>query len=554
WFKPEADCQYIGIHWLVTPSDKHFSRYPPGLPVLVGLVYRTLGYKASVLVNPMLALLSLVGFYLLVRRVLTEGWALGGVAVLAMNPIFNQHALACDSHVAVTFCLIWGLYFLLRWSEHGRVGEVFVAGLFLGAIPTIRYPDGLFGLAIAVFLLWHGRSRPRIWRHYAAVVAGAVIPIVPLLVRNHLAFGAFWQTGYALTNEQTGFAWDYFRKHFVSYVRQIHGDGLGLLFALGVVGMTWMCGVRQWRRLGALLVLLALPTLLLYMAYYWAPQAMANATMRFLLPTFPCYILAGMWALSEATGQAPGGVRFAVPLVVLVLQAIWGGPNSLAETARLHYQKLVLARVTDALERQSQHGDVVVSNPQVLQHLDFVRRWRLADFSLMRDPTMMTRFTGLDQDPDAPRPLQLEKQKRRVEKYGGKSAWDRERMLAKDIHEWAGGRKVYYVGLEKDIQQMWGPYFHPKALKIIARVPLPEPPPMPEPEGMMGAGMRLRSYGPPFGPLGRDFGGRRPDGPPGPPFRPGQFRPRGPGGPPFGLDFLQGEKEMVIAEWTFRVP
>lgn len=120
WFKPESDVQYIGIHWLVTESGRYYSRYPPGLAVLVGLVYKLFGFKASVLVNPILALLSLAGLYLLFRRWLGPWWGIAGVLVLAINPVFNQQALWCFAHMAVTFCLVWGLFFLARWSERGR--------------------------------------------------------------------------------------------------------------------------------------------------------------------------------------------------------------------------------------------------------------------------------------------------------------------------------------------------------------------------------------------------------------------------------------------------
>ncbi len=67
-FELEADTQYVGMHWLITDSGRYFSRYPPGLAVVAGLMYGLFGAKASVLVNPVLAMLSLVGLYLLSRR------------------------------------------------------------------------------------------------------------------------------------------------------------------------------------------------------------------------------------------------------------------------------------------------------------------------------------------------------------------------------------------------------------------------------------------------------------------------------------------------------
>src|SRR3954462_6797998 len=31
WFSTESDAQYVGMHWLLTPSGTYISRYPPGL-------------------------------------------------------------------------------------------------------------------------------------------------------------------------------------------------------------------------------------------------------------------------------------------------------------------------------------------------------------------------------------------------------------------------------------------------------------------------------------------------------------------------------------------
>lgn len=553
WFEPESDSQYIGIHWLIAPSGRYFSRYPPGLPALIGLVYWTLGYKASVFVNPALALLSLIGFFLLLRRLLADGWALAGVLVLATNPIFSRNALACNSHMAVTFCLIWGLYFLLRWSANGWLWEVFTAGLFLGAIPTIRYPEALFGLGVGAFLLWHWRLRPHIWLHCVVAALGAAIPLSPLLIRNQLAFGAFWRTGYALTNEQTGFAWDYFRQHFVSYVRQISGEGVGPVLVLGLIGITVLCGVRRWRPLGVLLALLTVPSLLLYTFYYWGPQGTtgATATMRFLLPTFACYILAALWFLSQVLRPVSLGVRHSVVAVVLVLQIIWGGFSSFSEARTLHRQKVVLALITNALEKNTQHGDVVMAHQQILQHLDFVRHWRLADVPMAAGRPLPDLFRGREPDPNAPSPMQAEKREIQAEKYKDLTPRERERKVAEDIRAWAGEHKVYFVGTQREIDGMRGELFGPRSFAVLARIPLPEPrTPSPQDGAMGGPGPGPgAALGPPGGGPPRPFG-------PGPGFPPpGGAAPGvpprfgGPGGPA-GMGYLSGDKEIVIAQWT----
>ena len=49
WFIPEAETQYIGMHWLIAPAGQYISRYPPGLPAMVAVVY-ALAVMANVLV------------------------------------------------------------------------------------------------------------------------------------------------------------------------------------------------------------------------------------------------------------------------------------------------------------------------------------------------------------------------------------------------------------------------------------------------------------------------------------------------------------------------
>src|SRR5206468_3516283 len=101
WFKPDSNAQYIGMHWLLTPSGAYISRYPPGLAVLVGIVFKAFGWQASLLVNPVLAVLSLIGVFLIVRRLASSAWAFAAVALLALNVPFTVHAVTNISHMPV---------------------------------------------------------------------------------------------------------------------------------------------------------------------------------------------------------------------------------------------------------------------------------------------------------------------------------------------------------------------------------------------------------------------------------------------------------------------
>jgi 4-amino-4-deoxy-L-arabinose transferase-like glycosyltransferase len=560
WFKPESDAQYIGMHWLVTPAETYISRYPPGLAAIIAVVYRVGGYKASMLVNPALSIAALVAMFLLARRLIGTGWSLAATALLAFNPHFVHHALSGDSHIGVTCFLTWTFYFLVRWSQSPLLPVALLAGLCFGVVPTIRYPDSVMALGVAVFLLAQVRRVPQIWKHYGMFLIGAAIPVIPLLIRNQVLLGAFWRTGYALTNEQTGFSWVYFKEHALGYVQLLHSGGVGLLFPLGTIGIASMICMRGTRALGAMLALVCVPMLLLYMAYYWAPQMNSAATMRFLLPTFPAYVLAGIWMLATFLKDSPRAARIVVPITLLAIQGLWGATDLIDETQRIHYQKEMLARVTDKLDAVTQTGDVVVSNNQVLQNLDFVRKWKLADESLVRGGFGSGgggpgggRF-GATNDPDSPSPMQREKREEQQQKYTG-STTQRENKFTTDVLTWAGKHKVYLIGSEAEVRDTMLP--RGGDIKIVAKVEMPEAPVMQNQRGtgmagpggggrgrgmggpgMMGPGGQRGGFG--AGPGGGGFGG------------PGGGGFRGPGGGGMGggpMGMMNGERELVIAQW-----
>jgi len=604
WFIPEAETQYIGMHWLIAPAGQYISRYPPGLPAMVAVVYALAGYKASVLVSPIFAVLTLLGLYLLARRVVSAWWAIAGVLLLLSLPIYTQHALASESHMAVTFCLVWGTYLLLRWSDASpspavspsptRLSSLLLAlcaGLLLGMIPTIRYPDAVMGLGIAIFIVWQlfrPRTSPRPYLDYFAIILGAAIPIAILLIRNQLLLGAFWRTGYSLTNEQTGFSWYYFKTHFFPYIRTIQGEGLGLAFALGVAGIIWMCATRPWRPLGIMLLLQSLAMVCLYMAYYWAPQggpgggAGGNATMRFLLPIFPGFILAAVWMLSSATASAPRFARLAIPLAIVSIQLLWGGNTAWATATTLHYQQDLLARVTDALDKTSSPGDVIIAGGQIQQNLDFVRHWKLVDLSISRAGTFMGRLPmmAMGAGADTPSPMQREKMAQRQNRYEGMDNDQRDQAIADDILDWAAGHPIYFVGTIAEMQQATALLANKGKFQIVSRVPLPDQPIIATgggPFGMGGPGGPGGGGGPggmqpPGGPMGGPGPGMPPGGPDafggpgaGGPGQPGGFMQRlnnragagagrgrlggGGMGGMFGGS-LAGQHEAIIARWA----
>jgi 4-amino-4-deoxy-L-arabinose transferase-like glycosyltransferase len=572
WFTPASDVQYIGIHWLVAEDGRYFSRYSPGLAVPIALGYRLFGYAATVLINPVLAVLGLFGMFLLSRRLLGPWWGVFGALLLTVTPDYARHALQNDSHMAVTALLIWGMWLLLRWHQDGRWPDILGAGVVLGTIPAVRYPEALFALGVGGLLLLHLWRQPRRWPHALLGLAGALLPLLPLMLRNQLAFGAFWRTAYSLTHEQTGFAWEYFQAHAVDYVRALNANGVGLFFGLGLAGMALMWFRRDLRPWAAFLSLAVVPITLLYMAYYWVPGRLGgeSAAMRFVLPTFPCYYLSGMWALQTLAASQPRRAVLVLAAVTGLCQGVWGAFNIAADTPRQCYSRQALAVLTHEMQRQVPRDAIVFSAPAVLQHLDFVRWWRCADLSGLRPRAgRLGRRAGAD--PEAPMPMQAEKQRIASEKYAGQGLFGRERAIAYDLREWAAGAPVYFVGSDEEMQRLAPSYFGGRYLTPVARVQMPPPPPSDR-----GEGGRRAPPGRPNGPGGEAPGGAAPaeivlpgagpalDG--GPLPGPGPLRGGGglglPGGaarfprlqgPAGGLLGLSPDvREMTIAEWTWQ--
>jgi 4-amino-4-deoxy-L-arabinose transferase-like glycosyltransferase len=541
WFVPESDIQYIGMHWLLTPDGKYISRYPTGMALVIAAVYKLFGFQASVLVNPAMAMLSLLGTFCVAKRLTTPGWALAATILLCINPTFTHHAMSGDSHMTVTAIVLWGTYFLLAWRASGKLWQAFLAGLILGCIPSVRYPDSVMALGIGAFLLASINRFPQIYKHYITAALGAMIPVIALLVRNQLVMGAFWRTGYSLTNEQSGFSMEYFTQHFVMYIKNMSAEGLGTLFGLGLIGAAWMVCDRRFRAMGLLVLLTTIPMLLLYMAYYWAGGS--AGTMRFLLPTFPIYLLAGIWVLHFASINSPPAVRMTAPVVLIALQLAWGYSEMSRFATQQTYQKTSLAMVTAELGKVAHKGDVVIAQQNLLQHLDFVRDWKLADESIVRGGGPGGRMGRMDQGEDMPSPMQQAKLKLRNEKFSG-SFEDRQDQFIYELRKWAKGSKVYLVGPERQIRNGVASAAGKDELKILARITLPKAPEMPARNQRGGFG------GPGGGPGGRQggFGGPGQIGPGG--GGPGGFA--GPGGGPGGGGMMGGfgsETEIVIAEW-----
>lgn len=519
-FSPDSPVQYVGRHWLETETGTFHSRYPAGLPLLMAGAWKLGGLNAALLINPLLASATVLLVFFLARRLVPEPYALLAALVVAVVPTTNQHALDADAHVAATFLLVAGVLALLRFAAGGGAGFAWLAGLLLGAIPAVRYPEAIAGFALAGWMFW--RIRP-VWRAWPAVL-GAALPLGALLLHHTAVYGAFWRTGYALTHEQTGFGLGYFSAHLLPYLQALAGQGLPLVFAFGVAGLAALVADPQRRAEGVLFAGITVPLVLLYMAYYFgAGGGVATGNLRFLVPTFPFFAVAAVWLLARL-GEHLGVAGRAAVAAVILLQGVIGIGSTAQALQRTKASLAAAARARGVAEREIPAGSVVIVDPQLAESLDATGRWRLVEENLVaggpgglagtagaapRGPGPRTPGAGWrgERVEGTPSPQQPGRNRAQLERYAGLRPDERRARIWADLAAWAGDRPVFWFARSLDAVESVLPAG--SGYRSVAEV---EAPTLPGPPGSPGVvtGPGGPGRGPPAGAFGF-----APGGPPG---------------------------------------
>ena len=454
WFVPESDLQHVGIHWYEAEDGRYYSHYPFGMPILAALLYWLGGLSAALSINILLATLTLLGFFLLCRTWLGDGWALLAVGAMALNPIFNSHALNRDAHLAVACFLIWGFYLLVRWSNTRSPGLAFAAGLVWGALPTIRYPAVLYFLAAFLFLLWQHRPDRKTWWSYLAAAIGGLIPIGGLLWHNQIAFGAFWKTGYSLTNEQTAFAWSHFVQHGSPYIRAILGEGAGLFFPLGIAGIAALCAHATTRRWGLLAIATAFPITFLYMAYYWSGGGPGGggASMRFLIPTFFLYTLLGFFLLKTVAAHWPRIAPAAVASLLL-LHTGWAIADNLQNLRRAEENGARQISISSWLAERVEPGSLIIAQSRIQEQLDLLGDWHLVDDRVLPAASPRMRQFRPRQEQEAAAIGPRAATEKRGQRYRNLSPQQQLERVNADLSAWTNeDRKIFWVVPEEQFR------------------------------------------------------------------------------------------------------
>jgi len=380
---PENNLQYIGPHWHTPDGEKYFTTFPPGFPILIAIVYKLFGANSTFLINLILASLSLLVFFFLCKNWLSNIWALIATFFLAINPFYNEHALFGDSHTSLIFFFLIALLFLIKAIKTNNFVYAIISGIAIGIVPTIRYAEFVLLIVFGAYILWLFYTKKISLRTGISFVIGILIPLIPLAVRHHIAFGKPWITGYSLVNTQALFGFNYLIEHFIPFLVMLATAGMGVLLLFSIGGFIKLLKNPDTKSIGVYLLSSISLLTFTYMAYSWSPDP---ETMRFLLPTFPVYTLAAVYFISHLKRK----YKIAFLSIALFTSLPWGVFGSLRAVKPLYVRNSVLSDITKAVERNIESGSIIITYEGICQNLDLYGKWKLIDISILSKADTLT--------------------------------------------------------------------------------------------------------------------------------------------------------------------
>ncbi len=173
------------------------SNYSPGLPLLVGGLYRASGGVDARLARVVLALLaslSVLFAYLIGRRLAGPAAGLIAAATLAVYPALLEYGGMLMTEPLGATLLSGSVLAILRAADRPGAARWLGPGLLLGATAMVR-PEYL-AIAVLVALIVFARSlRPRgagpALAQAAVLLAGVAIVVAPWTVRNLIVLDRF---------------------------------------------------------------------------------------------------------------------------------------------------------------------------------------------------------------------------------------------------------------------------------------------------------------------------------------------------------------------------
>lgn len=185
--------------WIDDPSQTEAAIYPPGYPLWLAFVYSLRGARTASVVQGVQWVLDSFSVLLIVGIGVTAfGWRVGiwaGV-LAALSPLLAIYGAMPLADSPTSWLVLGGAWLLLLAARRRSWRMALGAGLLVGLSCWLRANAMLlavwWSLALLLFVQTGWRERARL---SACVLAGTLIFLTPVVVRNIIAFRAFVPTG-----------------------------------------------------------------------------------------------------------------------------------------------------------------------------------------------------------------------------------------------------------------------------------------------------------------------------------------------------------------------
>jgi len=458
--EPQSVLQYIGPHWRSSNSEKYYASFPPGFPFMIAIVYKTFGVWATLWINPVLASLSLLIFFFFCYRWLSISWSLLAMFLLAINPFYNEHALWGGSHISLIFFFISSLLVFYKAEKYNSRLFAFVSGILIGLVPSIRYAEFVFCIVFALYGLLLFRGKRISFTTLLFFGIGMCIPLGAMAIRNQIAFGRFWVTGYSLLEGHALFGFSYLLQHFVPFIMMLLTAGLAILFPAGIAGFVKLIRNRETQLEGIFFTTLVTSTMFIYTAYFWPPDPQS---MRFLLPTFPLYTLCAVYFVSTITKDK---LKWAVLGIILFIALPWGTLGSLMPLGNLKQQNKSLSAITQSINRNIDEGSIIITNEGICQNLDISDQWKPIDICILRQSD-----SALGNTP--PKPI---RNNQTAKIYNNLSGGAFKKQFVQDLKMWNTENKpIFIIAYDEEIERLKQTILAGENISEVDEIALPLP-------------------------------------------------------------------------------
>jgi hypothetical protein len=194
----------FGFNHVGSKDGVTIGRFPPGWPLIIAL-FRLAGIPVA-LVNPILAIITLVVFFFFAKRHYGLRVALWCLALLGTSSFYLFNSASFFSHTSCLLEVLLFVHFTYLYLEKRKVRHGLLAGFALGLIMLIRYYTAvLLFLPFSILLFY--REGLKAFRFFVWLGLGALPFLIVFLWYNGSITGNMLEpvTVWAFKNEALGF-------------------------------------------------------------------------------------------------------------------------------------------------------------------------------------------------------------------------------------------------------------------------------------------------------------------------------------------------------------